>query len=697
MTNPTLRKAAAELTITSFIVLFQELALIRWLSGEVRVLAYFPNVVLISAFLGLGIGAMRAGKRSLLWLWPAATCVITIATLIMGRIAFTANDASEHLWLLYYDIPNAPVVHDVRPPLLIAFILTAVSFVALGQIVGERLRDFTAANSTLWGYVADLSGSLLGVIAFALASFFRTFPAVWFAVFLTAGLWLFATRGRRGLVLYSVIAAAIIAAVAAGERAQYYSPYYALSTQKTAGVGGIGVLANGSYHQYAAPLARHDVLTSADDLRVRRGYPIPYAYLPSPPRRVLILGAGTGNDVATALDNGAQEVDAVEIDPVILQLGRRIHPDHPYSSPRVRVFNTDARAFLRNTDRQYDLIVFGTLDSMTRLSALSNVRLDNFVYTLECMKAARQRLTPQGGLALYFMVANDAIHRKLWAMLTQAFGEAPTVWRGEYLLFNRIYLAGPAWARLHAAEAPRDQEAMKVARQIAVPSDDWPYLYLNSRAPSPFYFSMLLMFMLISAAGIAIAAPELVRGAIASFDAEMFLFGAAFLLIETKLVTQMSLVWGTTWVTSAVVFGSILLTILIGTIAMQLRPIPYAFAATGLVLSLLITYVVPGEWLLQDSIGRRLAISILFTGTPILFASICFAIRFRLRESSNLAFGWNLAGAVCGGLVEFVSMITGMRAMTLLALAFYLLMFLISSRRTSSTALLAAAGQPTAE
>jgi SAM-dependent methyltransferase len=683
MATSSLRRPAAELSITSFIVLFQELALIRWLSGEVRVLAYFPNVVLISAFLGLGIGAIRAGKRSLLWLWPASMAAITAAAVSMGRIAFTNANASEHLWLLYFDIPNAPVVHDIRPPLVIAFILSAISFIALGQIMGERLRDFTAVGATLWGYVADLSGSLLGVIAFAIASFFRTFPVVWFAVVLTAGAWLFATRSRRGLAIYAVVAVAILATINAGERAGYYSPYYALSTGKKLNAGGIVVLANGSFHQYAAPLARRDVVTSASDAIIRKGYPIPYEYLPARPRRVLVLGAGTGNDVATALDNGAEEVDAVEIDPVILQLGRLLHPDRPYDSRRVHVINTDAREFLRNTDRKYDLIVFGTLDSMTKLSALSNVRLDNFVYTVECMKTARQRLTSRGGLALYFMVANQSIHMKLWAMLTEAFGEPPVVWKGSRMMFNEIFLAGPAWARLHAAEAPLDAKALKVAELIDVPSDDWPYLYLNARAPSSFYVSMLLIFLVISAGALGIAAPELVRGSYRGFDAEMFLFGAAFLLLETKLATQMSLVWGTTWVTSAVVFGSILLTILIGTTAMQIRPMPYAVAAVALVVSLLITYVIPMESLLLTSVPARLLASLLFAGTPVFFASICFAIRFRLREASNLAFGWNLAGAVFGGLVEFMSMVTGIRAMALVALMAYLLTFLIAKRSAS--------------
>ena len=676
---PPLRRAGAELITASFIVLFQELALIRWMSGEVRVLAYFPNVVLISAFLGLGAGALRAGKRSLLWLWPVSIAITTAATLAMARIAFTNRSPSEHLWLLYLDIPNAPVVHDVRPPIVMAFILGAVSFVALGQFVGERLREFTEGGATLWGYVADLTGSLLGVITFAAASFTGAFPAVWFSVVLLAGAWLFAARGWKAVALYGLIAIAVVGSIVAFERADYYSPYYALRTQRPPNAGGVYVLANGSLHQYAAPLARGHVLTNAYDRSVAAGYPLPYRALQHPPRRVLILGAGTGNDAVTALENGAQEIDAVEIDPVILRIGKEMHPDHPYNSPRVHLFNTDARAFLRNTKKQYDLIVFGTLDSMTRLSALSNVRLDNFVYTIDCMRAARLRLAPGGGVALYFMVGNRGIHQKLAAMLIEAFGEPPLMRYENHMLFNEIFIAGPAFKHLRTpqldAAAPR---MLEEAALTDVPTDDWPFLYLDGRRPPSFYLSIIALFLVLAAITLIASSPELARERFRSFDTEMFLFGAAFLLLETKLVTQMNLVWGTTWVTSAVVFGSILATILAGTIAMQLRPLPYGLAAGGLLVTLLGTYLMPSEWLLIEGVARRLLLSAVFAGAPIFFASICFAIRFRTREASNIAFGWNLAGAVFGGLIESMSMATGIRAMALVAMLAYLASFLIA-------------------
>ncbi len=56
---------------------------------------------------------------------------------------------------------------------------------------------------------------------------------------------------------------------------------------------------------------------------------------------VLIVGAGSGNDVSAALSQGARHVDAVEIDPVINGIGREIHPNRPYDDPGVTVHLDD--------------------------------------------------------------------------------------------------------------------------------------------------------------------------------------------------------------------------------------------------------------------------------------------------------------------------------------------------------------------
>ena len=681
--RPTLRRTAVELFAASCVVLFQELALIRWLPGQVRVLAYFPNLVLISAFLGLGIGALLAAGRSLRWLWPVSLLILVTVSVALGRVAFTQESASEFLWLLYFDLPeDAPLVHGVRPPILLLFVLTAVTFIPLGQIVARRLQVFRQRSSALWGYAWDLGGSLTGVAGFAVFSFLRTPPTVWFGAFLVLGAVVFlASRWSRWIFL--VLAPILVLVVMQTEKAEHYSPYYAITVSELD--NGIGVATNGSLHQVAHPVARDDRLRTESQEQIRRGYHLPYRLLDRQPKRVLVLGAGTGNDVSVALDEEAERVDAVEIDPVILDLGRELHPDRPYASPRVHAVSTDARSFLRSSDERWDLIVFGTLDSMTRLSALANVRLDNFVYTRESLAAARDSLSEGGGLVLYFMVPDGFIDLRLRALLQETFGEPPAVIEGSFHLFNHIYLAGPAFAGV--ASEIRRQAGETAMPEIEVPSDDWPYLYLATRGLTPFYLSLMAAILVLAVVGVGAASAPMRRSLLSGrgFDGEMLLYGLAFLLLETKLVTEMSLVWGATWLTSAVVFGSILAMILASTVVTELRPLRWRWAAVGLAVSLLATYWIPLESLTvagrsAPALMLRLSGSVLYAGAPLFFAAVCFAHRFRSRESVDLAFGWNLLGAVLGGLLELTSMALGLRALTLVALVAYLGAFWIRER-----------------
>ncbi|MFV2007976.1 MAG: hypothetical protein ACC667_11035, partial [Longimicrobiales bacterium] len=135
-----------------------------------------------------------------------------------------------------------------------------------------------------------------------------------------------------------------------------------------------------------------------------------------------------------------------------------------------------------------------------------------------------------------------------------------------------------------------------------------------------------------------------------------------------------------TWLTSAVVFGSILAMILLATVFTQIRRLPWRVATVGLIVSLLAVYFVPADMLLGRSMVPRLLLSVVLIGTPVFFASVCFALRFATRKAVDIAFGWNLLGAVAGGLLEFFSMSVGLKALLLVAAATYLVAFLQKGR-----------------
>jgi spermidine synthase len=679
------RRPAAELLLASLAVLFQELTLIRWLPSRVRVVAYFPNLILLAAFLGIGIGCLRSRGRDLRMLWPVALLALIGAALLLSRVAFTAESASEHLWLLYADLPkDAPVVAGVRLPIVACFVLCAASFIPLGQLVATRLEIFRAEGAALTGYGWDLFGSMLGVCLFTTACFLRSFPIWWFGALALFGAIFFVDR-KPALGLYAALMTGVLALVGFSEKEQIYSPYYAISTKHLTAVD-LSVTVNGSVHQKILDVGPVDSIPG--ELGVtREGYHLPYRDLGRKPRHVLILGAGTGNDVAVALAEGAESVDAVEIDPVILQLGKELHPNHPYDSPRVHIHNTDARSFLNSTHEQFDLIIFGTLDSMTRLSALSSVRLDNYVYTLESLKAARRLLTPDGGVVLYFLVATEHLHLRLLEMVSAAF-EAPPRFHSEYRhVFNTVYLAGPAfaWKDNERAAAVADLQKLE---PLELATDDWPYLYLHDRGVTPFYASLIAILGTLAAGAVLLASRQL-RGSLRTFrsvDFEMFLLGAGFLLLETASVTEMTLVWGVTWLTNAIVFASILLTALLGTLLQKRAAWPWQIGVAGIAVSLLIGYAVPTAALATSSLAMRLGLSALFIGAPILFAATLFAAIFEARTEVDLAFGWNLLGAVAGGLLEFLSMQVGIKALHLLALVLYLALGLLRARGQKAAA-----------
>src|SRR5262249_27603519 len=144
------------------------------------------------------------------------------------------------------------------------------------------------------------------------------------------------------------------------------------------------------FHQSMAPVAHKEYF-----------YQWPYAGFGDTFGDVLILGAGTGTDVAAALQHDARHVDAADIDPAILRLGAGRRPHRPHRAPRVALINDDARHYLRTTTKKYDLIVFALIDSLTVQSSFSGVRLESYMFTRESFEAVRDHLSPRGVMALY--------------------------------------------------------------------------------------------------------------------------------------------------------------------------------------------------------------------------------------------------------------------------------------------------------
>src|SRR4029077_5101678 len=388
--------------------------------------------------------------------------------------------------------------------------------------------------------------------------------------------------------------------------------------------------------------------------------------------------------------------DAVEIDPKILDLGRSHHPEHPYSDPRVSAHLTDARAFMKRTRAKYDLIVFGLLDSHTQLSDYSNMRLDNFVYTEESFREARALLAPGGVLFLKFAVSHDFVGRRLSEMLTRTFGKAPVVFQApsSYTTAATCFViststqvetslaADPRLRQFVAAQVP----AFLALPEVAVTTDDWPYLYHQGHwIPGIFYLLSALVILL--AALFYFQIPE-ARTRVPSLF--FFSMGSGFLLLETQVISRLALYFGTTWQVNGIVIGAILVALLISNAGVEKQPQlwPRGYTFSGLLGGLLLAYVVPfGRIPGSAAFVGWLAAG--FFAIPVFFAGILFASEFRAAESPSAALGANMLGAVAGGLLENLSLIIGMKALLLVAALLYSLAALgflgLPSRRAAAS------------
>ncbi|MCI0740987.1 MAG: hypothetical protein L0Y72_18220, partial [Gemmataceae bacterium] len=615
----------------------------------------------------------------------------------------------------------------------------------------------SAERRRIVAYSVNLLGSVLGIVAFALVSMLELPPFWWFLV-----------------VVWGIAYLLILAPVPVGQDSapvqasgqernpipragdqpggQERSPIPRL-WQQVALLGCLGLTlffagrTSGAFHKNGqsgvhlwSPYYRVDYVRQPDKriyvnqivhqgmASLREGFAPAYAYsLPhllrresggEPFRDVLIIGAGAGNDVGRALhfgahplaERGGYTVDAVEIDPVILRLGKHDHPDKPYNDPRVRVYIDDGRNFLRQTERQYDLIVYALVDSLVLHSGYSNLRLENYLFTQEALVRARSRLKPGGLLVMYNYFRQGWIIDRLRATLRNAFGEEPVLLttpplaelqKDQRFSGLAVLIAGEdakvrAWLEQNpkfvlgaeriadAAEGARDGVEIGITRLAPLPhgrgsditsaTDDWPFLYLREpMLPDLTVRGMALLLVLAFVLLFAFWPGGQDRNPILrserGSDVLMFFLGAGFMLVETRAIVQAALVLGSTWLVNAMVLlGILLLMIGANVFYLVLRPTKRWPWIAGLFLSLSAGWflTIPDDWPRGAFLLGTFAVLV----SPIFFSSVLFASYFATSEADR-ALGWNIAGAVAGGLLENLSLMLGCRNLLLVIALLY--------------------------
>ena len=448
----------------------------------------------------------------------------------------------------------------------------------------------------------------------------------------------------------------------------------------------------------------------------------------------MIVGAGSGNDVSAALQNGAKQIDAVEIEPVLNEIGRADHPLKPYDDPRVTITLDDGRSFIRRSDKTYDMIAYALVDSLVLHSGYSSLRLESFLFTEQAFRDVKARLADDGVFVMSNYYRQGWIVGRLVAMAEKVFGEKPIVialpyrpsikagdslvgenftfviagkpgskaltsireklgpgsffWLSERPLDNlAVNGYGPeppevegvpasSWRKIGAA-------AVDTAGIGPLPSDDWPFLYLkDARIPALNLRGIALVAILSMAILLAFAPVRSVRP-----SGRMFFLGAGFMLLETKGVVHLALLFGSTWVVNSVVFFAILVMILLSNLyVLAFKPRGLGPYYAGLLAALLVNAFVPMSVFLSLPGAAKVAASCAVVFVPIFFAGVIFATSFAESRHPDVDFGSNVAGVILGGLSENLSLVLGFDRLLLVAVAFYLLSAMLGRRRGTAAA-----------
>jgi len=684
------RWSPGQLLLASFLTLFAELAFIRWIAVEIWVFAYFKNLALLLCFVGFGLGCALAGKEAR---WKAALLAF-LGLLLVVRMPWGGAEMLEGISeslggardIAIWSSGHASGWMRYGTGALVAgalFLLIVSVFVPLGQTVS---RQMDLAPKILRAYSWNLLGSLLGVVAFFAVSLAMLPPTIWLGAVLLGFAFLQTSRRDMALVASLIVPLFLLLQGEAGpETKVVWTPYqqiqYTPEHTPDGEIYGGTMQVNHTFYQQIVNLsdeflARHPGLMK--EAPEENPYNLPFRFaVPKP--AVMIVGSGTGNDVASALRHDSRSVDAVEIDPAILKLGKQKHPEHPYDSPRVSIHLDDARAFLKRTQQHYDLILFGLLDSHAQFSDYANMRIDNFVYTEESFREASRHLNPNGVIFVKFVVDHRWLAKRLVEMLQRTFGKSAVAFTAvsNYGVSPVCFVISPG-NRVEEVMSADPRLAEFVSKNtfpvgdkaVPITTDDWPYLYQEGRWIPRTYYSIGMLVILI-AIGLYAQIGGARRGAPSLF---FFSMGAGFLLLETQVISRLALFFGTIWQVNGIVISALLMALLLANALVERggKSWPRFWILAALVAGLAVAY-----WFPFERIGRSPSlagtIAVVIFSVPVVFAGILFASEFRAAASPSAALGANMLGAVAGGLLENLSLLFGMRALLLVAIAVYCL------------------------
>ncbi len=693
--------------LISVLGLFLELMLIRWIGTEVRIFAYLQNTVLVVCFLGLGYGCFTSRQPILTRhiLVPLLILVLLLALPFSKSLLYKISEFLSVfddlvIWFKAVSVSPKHTIYAVFKGLSLTFLLMVlilIMFIPIGRLLGRLMNEHPRI---IVAYSVNICGSLIGTWLFVLLGVLYQLPLTWFAV-LAVLLFPFINRSAKGwkldiVLLLATVCLAGLAGFQSGATETIWSPYQKLVLKDGTATESISeessksvINVNNVGYQALLDLSQENISAHPQifppEYSGYSQYDLPARFHPNA-KTMLIVGAGAGNDAAGAIRQGLQKITAVEIDPAILSLGRTHHPEKPYDSPRVTAVVDDARSFFATCREKYDVIAFGLLDSHTS-TAMTNVRLDHFVYTRQSFEQAKALLAEGGIMVLTFEAQKQYIADRMGKALFNVFGEKPLTFR---IIPSNYGWGGVMFVNGDLETAKRQIEQDRILSEIVrgwpielnfdTPSatDDWPYIYLKTKNIPILYYLLagLLLLLLVVCRMFFSSGAWVVQWRKPHWH--FFFLGAAFLLLEVQNVSKCALVLGNTWLVNAVIISGVLLMILAANvIAAKFPKLPLIPVYVLLFASCLTLYFVNIAQFAVLSFANKAVIVGIFTTLPMLFSGIIFIRSFAAFSEKDEALGANLVGALVGATLQSITFIIGFQALLLIVAALYFLAFLL--------------------
>jgi hypothetical protein len=446
---PVTRSTYIGLFFVALATLMYEILLTRIFS--VTMLYHFAFVALSVAMFGMTVGALMVYMRPDVFPSDRLQTRLASASLVFP-IVMLLSFLTE-LSVPFRIHPSVVAVYAI----VFTYAVVAVPFIASGIVVCLALTGFPSRVSRL--YAADLAGAALGCVLLIPVLDYSDGPTavLWVCWFASLGAVAFARDARRSLRFSAAVLSLTLVLAAAGHTVLVWKHFPIFRILYVKGSfesrplyekwnSYSRVRVNGTPNVLAEPQGWGLSRTLPPDLRVRQlqmdidvvagtvmtGYDgtpasVPHlaydvtnlAYRVRPGPNALVIGAGGGRDVLSALTLGAQSVVAVEINKDILRTVNGRFGDftgHLDRIPRVRFVNDEARSYVARSPERYGLIQISLIDTWAATAAGAFVLSENAIYTTEAWTTFLGHLTPDGMLSVsrwYYRNSPAEVYRTL--------------------------------------------------------------------------------------------------------------------------------------------------------------------------------------------------------------------------------------------------------------------------------------------